>query len=187
MTTSPPARFDLTTSRRLTITPQEVAALDQRLRRYATRRLSGNLALVDDLVNETWMHAYAPRAAFEGRASTETWLIAILRRRIATHFRTRYRRGEVLLADPDDHAAPRMSESRVLARFELEAVAAGLGRLNARERRLIESSLFGSRTATAEDLGMNATAYRVALHRARQKLRQARADASPRAAAPKAA
>ncbi|MFZ5557131.1 MAG: sigma-70 family RNA polymerase sigma factor [Pseudomonadota bacterium] len=54
-----------------------------------------------DLVQETLLAAWKGRAGYQGRSSEKTWLTAILKNKVADHFRARAR--EVPL---DDHADP---------------------------------------------------------------------------------
>lgn len=57
----------------------------------ALLRLAGarvaNRELAEDLVQETFLSAYRHRAQFDGKAAFGTWLAAILRRKIADHYR----------------------------------------------------------------------------------------------------
>ncbi len=54
--------------------------------RYALARV-GDTALAEDLVQETLLAAWRGRASFAGQASESTWLIGILKHKIADHFR----------------------------------------------------------------------------------------------------
>ena len=53
---------------------------------YALSRLSDR-DTAEDLVQETFLVAWKKRGEFEGRARFSTWLVAILRHKIADHFR----------------------------------------------------------------------------------------------------
>jgi len=46
-----------------------------------------NRAAAEDVVQETFLAAIQARERFEGRSAERTWLISILRRKIADHFR----------------------------------------------------------------------------------------------------
>jgi len=61
--------------------------------RYALARL-GEPAVAEDLVQETLLAAWKAKANYAGRASESTWLVGILRHKIADHFR---KQGEVSL------------------------------------------------------------------------------------------
>ncbi|TWT88774.1 RNA polymerase sigma factor YlaC [Pseudobythopirellula maris] len=71
---------------------------------YALARVN-DMATAEDLVQETLLTAWRSRDKFDGRASFRTWLVAILRRRIADHYR-----GEARKRRPakraDDSATP---------------------------------------------------------------------------------
>lgn len=56
------------------------------LYRYAAARV-GRRELAEDLVQEALVAALAARRRFDGRSAVRTWLIAILRRKIADHYR----------------------------------------------------------------------------------------------------
>lgn len=55
--------------------------------RYALSRLAGDRELARDLVQETLLAAYRSLHNFDGRSSASTWLIGILRHKIADHYR----------------------------------------------------------------------------------------------------
>ncbi|GAB6067119.1 sigma-70 family RNA polymerase sigma factor [Methylothermus subterraneus] len=54
--------------------------------RYALARVGDN-AVAEDLVQETLLAAWRGRAEFAGRSSESSWLVGILRHKIADHFR----------------------------------------------------------------------------------------------------
>jgi len=62
--------------------------------------------LAEDLVQETLISAWRARDSFEGRATESTWLVGILRRRIADHFRKQTRRNRIMV---DSQLAERSS------------------------------------------------------------------------------
>jgi len=53
---------------------------------YAAARV-GPREVAEDLVQETLLAAWKARQSYDGRSSMKTWLIAILRRKIADHYR----------------------------------------------------------------------------------------------------
>lgn len=48
---------------------------------------TGRREVAEDLVQEAFLAAWRARATFDGRSSRGTWLVGILRRKIADHFR----------------------------------------------------------------------------------------------------
>lgn len=70
------------------ITPQAIRELSPSLLAFAYRRV-GQQQEAEDLVQDTWFSALRSAPTFAGRSSLRTWLIAILRRRIAERFRRR--------------------------------------------------------------------------------------------------
>ena len=65
-----------------------VAEHGDALYRYARSRV-GHRASAEDLVQETFLAALRSREGFQGRSAPRTWLVAILRRKIADHYRRR--------------------------------------------------------------------------------------------------
>jgi RNA polymerase sigma-70 factor, ECF subfamily len=64
--------------------------------RFAMLRI-GDRHAAEDLVQETFLAALAARESFSGRSTEATWLVGILKHKIADHFRRKAR--EPLLAD----------------------------------------------------------------------------------------
>ncbi|MFC0264364.1 sigma-70 family RNA polymerase sigma factor [Fontibacter flavus] len=52
---------------------------------------TGNSALAEDLVQETFLSAYRGYSKFKGESSPRTWLMQILHNKIADHFRKKYK------------------------------------------------------------------------------------------------
>ena len=64
-----------------------------RLLRFALNRV-GSRDTAEDLVQEAFLAAWQSRDTFDGRSSLETWLIGILRRKIADHYRAAGRKQQ---------------------------------------------------------------------------------------------
>ncbi len=62
----------------------------------------GQRDVAEDLVQETFLAAWRARDSFDGRSKRGTWLVGILRRKIADHYRAGARRPTPLAADPGD-------------------------------------------------------------------------------------
>ena len=72
--------------------------------RYAMLRLRDRSA-AEDLVQETFLAALKARGSFSGNSSESTWLVGILKHKIADHFRRQSREaplGDGDLRDPPD-------------------------------------------------------------------------------------
>lgn len=68
--------------------------------RYALGRL-GRRDLAEDVVQETFLAALAAGGRFQGRSSARTWLVAILRRKVADRMRRGAESGPRKPAGPD--------------------------------------------------------------------------------------
>jgi RNA polymerase sigma-70 factor (ECF subfamily) len=71
--------------------------------RYAMLRLRDR-STAEDLVQETFLAALKDRGSFSGNSSESTWLVGILKHKIADHFRHQAR--EVPLEDTDLREQP---------------------------------------------------------------------------------
>ncbi|HEV2005872.1 MAG TPA: RNA polymerase sigma factor [Candidatus Limnocylindrales bacterium] len=58
-----------------------------RVHGYVSGRVAGDLALAEDITQQTYIAAIAQRAAFDGRSDSVTWLCAIARHKLMDHFR----------------------------------------------------------------------------------------------------
>ncbi len=58
--------------------------------RFAVLRVRDS-QIAEEMVQDTFVSAYASRASFEGRSSEKTWLIGILKRKIYEYMRRRHR------------------------------------------------------------------------------------------------
>lgn len=59
-------------------------------------------AIAEDLVQDAFLAAWKSRASFDGRSQRSTWLIAILKRKVADHFRKAGRQPEAIGSFEDD-------------------------------------------------------------------------------------
>lgn len=80
------------------IVTQWIAEHGDALFRYALKRV-GKSETAEDLVQETFLAALRSAASFEGRSKAQTWLIGILRNKIADHLRKISRQQEKEAAD----------------------------------------------------------------------------------------
>ncbi len=153
---------------------------------YALRRV-GDRGLAEDLVQETLLAALQARTAFDARSSERTWLVGILKHRIADHFRriSREAASTDMTADASDALFGRSGKwrepladwvdpQRAFESREFWDVFQGcVRRLPARMRAaLVMRDIDGDNPAeTCQSLGISATNLWTLLHRARLRLR----------------
>jgi RNA polymerase sigma-70 factor, ECF subfamily len=164
------------------ITPTTIQELSPGLFAFAYRAVRQKED-AEDLVQDTWISALRTVPSFEGRSSLRTWLVSILRRRIADRFR-RERPSEALeeerfAADParaddqlDTHEAARIANRAMDGLTELERRAVTLCDVEDLDR-----------DEASEAMGVTRGHLRVLLHRGRHKLEASlRAEGVDRAA-----
>lgn len=142
------------------------------LYRWVAKALGAGHADVEDLVQETLLHAWAGRATFRGEAAPLSWVVAIARNKVRDRLRRREASGlrEALdrLEDrPIPDALAASDEARRRVRRALEAMPADQARL-LRWRYLEGDSV----RALAERLGESEKAAESRLHRAREAFRE---------------
>lgn len=180
-----------------TSVPRELQDIDHWLARHGDMLFRYALVQVrneevaKDLVQETLLAAWKGRAGFEGRSAEKTWLVAILKNKLADHFRLSAR--EQLFAAPpepeseaeDDYFAEdgHFSVSpaawgnpeRCLQDAQFwNAFASCLERLQPAQRSVfVMREVHGEDSAAiCKELEITASNLWVLLHRARLKLRQ---------------
>lgn len=75
--------------------------------RYAVIRVN-DAQLAEDLVQETFFAGLKNLHTFQGKSNMQTWLTAILKRKIIDHYRKKSSRKEYSLDEPDDRFADKM-------------------------------------------------------------------------------
>ena len=124
----------------------------------------------EDLVQDTWISALRTVPSFEGRSSLRTWLVSILRRRIADRFR-RDRPADLLEEEKLalEHPA---AEDRLDAHEAASAATRAMADLTDLERRAIELCDIQDmdRDEASDAMGVTRGHLRVLLHRGRHKL-----------------
>lgn len=90
------------------VNPQEwVANHGDYLLRHALAR-TGHQAVAEDLVQETFLAAWKSASRYAGRASERTWLLSILRNKIADH----YRRQKPEISSSDIEALAKLEQQQ---------------------------------------------------------------------------
>ena len=93
---------------------QFVALYTDPIHAYVYHRLIPRADLVDDLVQEVFLAAWASLDRFEGRSSLKTWLLGIARHKVENYYRSRLREPHSL--DLDEASTPEIMED---PRFDL--------------------------------------------------------------------
>jgi RNA polymerase sigma-70 factor (ECF subfamily) len=144
-----------------------------RVARFATGRL-GDAEKAEDVTSETFEAVLRNLGAYRAGTDFEAWLFTIAHRRVADHFRRRFRRREVEL-DEAAHPAVGDPEEAVLAAERRAEVAGAFRRLRADQQEVLALRVLGGLSAAqvGEVLGKSEGAVRVAQHRALRSLREA--------------
>jgi RNA polymerase sigma-70 factor (ECF subfamily) len=141
---------------------------------FVARRVGGERAVAEDVVQETWLRAVAAWRSGGAPREPIAWLKTTARRLVANHFRSRRSRPSVPLeqangtaAAATDHAPEASDAAALLQR--------GLARLRDGEAALIEAFHLDGRSTRelAHELRTTERAVEGRLHRARHKLRGA--------------
>ncbi|HXN32179.1 MAG TPA: RNA polymerase sigma factor [Polyangiaceae bacterium] len=142
-------------------------------------RMCGNLALAEDLTQETFLRVSRARGSFEERAAAIPWIISIARNALFDHARRARTRGDVpgkdgtsaiQVADPDTRG------DEVLAGREMfDVVRAALDRLTVQQREAFVLLRFEglSVAEAAVVLGTTPGAVKIRAFRAYEALRAA--------------
>jgi len=144
-----------------------------RVFRFIASATGAPAADVDDLVQETLLHAWKNRAQYRGDASLLTWVLSIARNRIRMRNRSLGKKAEVEAAirAMDREEIP----EDVLRSAELAgAVRRALDGLDPAHADVLLRRYFDGRTVRqiAEALGESEKAVESRLHRAREALRE---------------
>ena len=153
-----------------------------RVARFATGRL-GDPVKAEDVTSETFEAVCRNLGSYRAGTDFEAWLFTIAHRRVADHFRRRYRRQEVALdeAAPGGEVRPGVvpavagPEEALLAAERRAEVAGAFRRLRPDQQEVLALRVLGGLSAAqvGEVLGKSEGAVRVAQHRALQSLRTA--------------
>jgi RNA polymerase sigma-70 factor (ECF subfamily) len=148
-------------------------AYRDRVARFATGRL-GDAEKAEDVTSETFEAVCRNLGSYRAGTDFEAWLFTIAHRRVADHFRRRFRRREVEL-DETVHPAVGGPEEEVLAAERGAEVAGAFRRLRADQQEVLALRVLGGLSAAqvGEVLGRSEGAVRVAQHRALRSLREA--------------
>ena len=149
---------------------------------YVWRRVGGDAALAEDLVQDTWMRAIGDWPANGVPREPLAWLLRVARNTLVSHFR----RARLEFVDPalldrverDDHGGA-AEDPGVAA-----AINWALARLRRAHAELLEARYFAGKSVReiARERGMSERAVEGRLRRARQKLKKKIEQMRPRGA-----
>jgi len=151
------------------ITPSTIQELSPGLFAFAYRAVRQREE-AEDLVQDTWISALRTVPSFEGRSSLRTWLVSILRRRIADRYR-RERPSELL--DEEKLAFETVAPEERIGAHEAATIATlAMEQLTELERRAVTLCDVQDldRDEASEAMGVTRGHLRVLLHRGRHKL-----------------
>lgn len=151
------------------ITPSTIRELSPGLFAFAYRAVRQKED-AEDLVQDTWISALRTVPSFEGRSSLRTWLVSILRRRIADRFR-RDRPAEPL--EEERHGMEPAAAEQWLDSHESAQIASlAMANLTELERRAVTLCDVDDldRDEASQAMGVTRGHLRVLLHRGRHKL-----------------
>ncbi len=140
---------------------------------FVARRVGGERALAEDLVQETWLRAVDTWRKRGAPREPIAWLKTTARHLLLNHLRTQSRRPTVAL-DRDPLAGDPTGAANVWSSDDAARVQWGLARLGSGDAELIEAfHLEGHSTRElAQQRGLSERAIEGRLHRARAKLRR---------------
>jgi RNA polymerase sigma-70 factor (ECF subfamily) len=138
---------------------------------YVSRRVGGDAALAEDLVQDTWMRAVGDWPSRGVPREPLAWLIRVARNTLVSHIR----RMRPELVDPA--VLDRIERDDSPAADDAEAAAAvnqALARLRRAHAELLEELYFNGRSVRdiAQSRGLSERAVEGRLRRARQKLKK---------------
>jgi RNA polymerase sigma-70 factor (ECF subfamily) len=160
------------------------------------RRLCGNAADAEDLVQEIFLQAWRKWQQFQGRSSVTTWLYTIAARACRRMHRKRAGQGRSLSLDalspfnePRGAVLPEIGDGPATRQVREEAASrlmAALAELPTEFRLpVLFKDIFGlSLAETAEVLEVKEATVKTRLHRARLRLRKALTERLPRRKGP---
>jgi len=151
------------------------AALDELYARYqgplfgVLRRLTGDRALAEDLLQETFLRVWRARDRYAAAGRFRAWLFTIAYRLAADHAR---RAAGTETALPEDLPAPERPDERAAAGELAARLEQVIARLPPTERAALLLSRCGGLDAAeiAQATGSTPGAVRVALHRALRRV-----------------
>jgi RNA polymerase sigma-70 factor (ECF subfamily) len=152
----------------------ELLALLTSVTRQFTRRKSGAVPWVEDVVQETLISVHKARHTYDGSRPFAPWFYAIAAHRVVDVYR---RERRVTSREQAGDVLPEPVPVRVIDRegdVDMDAVRAALAALSPRQREIVESLKLRDESVRdlATRLGMSESAVKVTAHRAYQALKK---------------
>jgi RNA polymerase sigma-70 factor (ECF subfamily) len=143
---------------------------------FVYARVGGDVAVAEDLLQETVIEAVRSASSFRGDAQLSTWMCAIARRRLARHYESE-RRAELGRSRLRLVAETALDESLQQAE-QREEVAQALGRLPALHRQVLVLKYLDGLAVedVAAQVGRSRVQVQSLLQRAREGLRRELGD-----------
>jgi RNA polymerase sigma-70 factor (ECF subfamily) len=139
----------------------------------------------EDLVQEVFLHVWARRRTYQGKASAKTFILSITRYLVLKHLRRRRRAMAVPLPSLDHVSAPGLTPPDILdAREVSEAVRAAIAGLTPWQRQAVELDMDDrlSRSQAARLAGCSPSQFADRLYHARKGLRESLGEVLSRVA-----
>lgn len=153
--------------------------LSSTARQYARNRL-GDVAWLDDVMQETLLTIHAARRTYDARRPFAPWFYAILSSRLIDVLRKQKRVSARefatdTLPEPPGASAPARQESQA---FDSERLNAALNALPERQRAIVRALKLEDQSVkdVSRQLGMTPSAVKVAAHRGYKALRRLLGD-----------
>lgn len=139
-------------------------AVRRPLKIYFLRRVGGDDARADDLVQETLLAVHAKRAAYDPSYPLSSWMYGIARYKLIDHYRRNRRHMSEPLEAASDVAGDNSEFERATARSDIERLMTDLPDAQASSIRLMK--LDGMTASEAgEALGASEASVKVRVHR----------------------
>ncbi len=151
--------------------------LSDPLRRYL-RRLVGDHATADDLLQETLLKIARSLPGFEGRSSVKTWAFTIATRVATDHFRRPQNRAQMVDIDETSPIGDAETEQKLVIDEMSSCVREVIDTLPEDYRAAVVLHDLEGQTAVevAEIVGCSVATAKIRIHRGRRRLQQALND-----------
>ena len=145
-----------------------------RVYRYLLAR-TGSVQDAQDITSQTFLSALEGIHHYRGEASFAGWVLGIARRKLADHYRSPDKSGNMLSLDEAEYVAQiaPLPDDIVSNQLQLERILAALGVIAPERAEALSLHIFGELTVKeiGQVMGKNDAAARMLIHRALNDLR----------------